>query len=384
MTLEMLEDLLDDRSADIHVSIFLPTHPSDTEGRQDALRLKNLLRDAENALRRRGHRRHQTEQILATARGWINDAEVWKHQGKGLAVFITERETKSYRTDVEVEELCVVGDHFQIAPLVSQVTGDGTFHVLALSQNHVRLFEATRDDIAEVELTEVPRSLEDALGQEVRRDTLQWHTRTPPTVGAGAPRDAMFHGQGAGADDVDPEQRQYVQLVDRALLTELGDGRPPMVIAAAPKIAGLYHQLSRHPRLIAGCVEGNPDAMEARELHARAWALAEPWFATERVQALELYPQMEDAGRATTDLGEILRAAEEGRVGTLMIAKGVHRWGDMDEATRTVSIHDPPRDGDEDLVERAVVTSLQRGATVHVHSPESMPKQAAVAALYRF
>ena len=384
MTLDMLKELLGDRDAEIHVSIFLPTHPSDTEGRQDAIRLKNLLKEAEGELIRRGHRRRQVEEVLATARGWINDAEVWKHQGRGLAVFITEHETRRHRLSVPVEELCIVGDRFHVAPLVSQATGDGSFRVLSLSQNDVRLFEGTRDAIGEVELAKVPRSVEEALGQELRRDTLQWHTRTPPSVGGQAPRDAMFHGQGAGGDDVDPEQRQFVRLVDRALLEELPDDQAPLVIAATEKLAALYRQISRYPRIINGWTHGNAELMDAKAIHRRAWALVQPWFLAERERALELFPQMEGAGRATTDLGEILRAAEEGRVGTLLIARGVHCWGDVDEDTRMVDVHEEPQPGDEDLVERAVVCSLQRGATLHVQPPEAMPRRAPVAALYRF
>jgi hypothetical protein len=384
MTLDTLEELAGERGARVHVSIFLPTHPSDTEGRQDALRLKNLLREAEEALIRRGHRRRSVEAILTSARGWINDREFWKHQGRGLAVFITEHETREYRLSVDVEERCFVGERFHVAPLVSQATGDGRFRILALSQNRVRLYEATRDDIEERVLSEVPRDIRDALGRELRRDTLQWHTRTPPTVGNWRPRDAMFHGQGAGEDDVDPEQRQFVRVVDRALIEELDDQSPPMVVAAVPKLAALYHQISHYPRLVEGWVHGNPDEMDAKELQRRAWSLAESWFVAEGEQALALFPQMEDAGRASTDLTEILRAAAQGRVGTLMIAKGVHPFGEVDEDTLQVDLHENPSPHDEDLVERAVVSSLEQGAAVHVHAPEQMPHGAPVAALYRY
>jgi hypothetical protein len=382
MTLEQIEELLGDRTAEVHVSIFLPTHRSDTEGRQDAIRLKNLLRGAQTELTRRGHRRRFVDSMLAEARSWINDAEFWKHQGLGLAVFITETETREYRLRAEVEENCFVGEHFHIAPLVPQATGDGRFRVLALSQNHVRLHEATRDHIEEIVLHDVPENIEDALGRELREDSLQWHTRAPPI--AGHVRAAIFHGQGAGDDDIDPEQRQFIRVVDRALFDELEDRNLPMVVAAAPKLAGLYHQISRYPRLISGFVNGNPDEMEPKELLARAWSLAEPWFVADREQALERFPQMEDAGRASTDFGEILRAAQQGRIGTLMIAKGAHRYGDVDEITLDVAVHEQPRPGDQDLVERAVVTSLQQGATVHVQPIEAMPRHAAVAALYRY
>jgi hypothetical protein len=388
MTLDDLEELAGERGAEIYVSIFLPTHPSDTEGRQDALRLKNLLRQAQDELLRRGHRRSVVEATLETARSWINDPEVWKHQGRGLAVFITEDATREARLSVEVEEKCIAGEHFHVAPLLPQVTDDGHFRVLALSQTRVCLYEATRDHIEEVELSRVPRNLEDAIGRELRRDTLQWHTRTPPTVGAGRPRDAMFHGQGAGADDVDPEQRKFVRVIDRALLDELADRDLPrdlpMVVAAAPKLASLYHQISRYRRLVPGFVHGNPDDVAPKELLRQAWSLAQPWFCAERERALQQFPQMEDAGRATADLAEVLRAAQQGRIDTLMIAKGQHRFGAFDDVTLEVTLHDEPRPDDEDLVERAVVTSLRQGATIHAHAPEEMPRAAAVAALYRY
>lgn len=385
MTREMLKELINDRHAKVYVSIFMPTHRSDTEGRQDAIRLKNLLREAESQLAARSHRRPQIDRMLATARSRINDAEFWKHQGQGLAVFITDEETREYRLAVAVEELCAVDDRFHVAPLLSQTTGDGKFYILSLSQGHVRLFFATRDEIEEVDLRQVPRNIEDALGSELRKDTLQFHTRTAPTVGTGrAERNAMFHGQGGGEDEIDVEQRRYVLTVDRALLRELPDREAPMVIAAPEKLAALYHQESQHPNLAGSFVGGNPDLIEIKQLHHKAWSLIEPLYLAEPREALGLFGQMEDAGRATTDLAEILRAAEEGRVWRLLVGHGEHRWGTFDEHTRVVWIHDEREEGDEDLIERAVQLALLHGAAVHAQPRDAMPGRAPVAALYRF
>ena len=67
----------------------------------------------------------------------------------------------------------MVNRSFQIRPLLPLLGGDGQYYVLALSQDHVRLFEGTREGVCEVDVDAVPQGLAEALkydtGRGVRR-----------------------------------------------------------------------------------------------------------------------------------------------------------------------------------------------------------------------
>jgi hypothetical protein len=70
---------------------------------------------------------------------------------------------------LDLPELAVVDDRFQVTPLLPLLAGDGHFFVLALSQNQIRLLEGTRDRVEEVDLPGVPLGVRDALqGEEVQ------------------------------------------------------------------------------------------------------------------------------------------------------------------------------------------------------------------------
>ena len=78
--------LIDERG-DLCVSMYLPTHRLGPETQQDPIRLKNLLKQAEERLRNNGLRRADADNILGPARRLLNDRVFWQHQGDGLAVF---------------------------------------------------------------------------------------------------------------------------------------------------------------------------------------------------------------------------------------------------------------------------------------------------------
>ena len=71
------------------VSIFLPTHRAGAETRQDPIRLKNLIGEARDLLLAKGLRAAEADVILAPARDLLGDGVFWRHQGDGLAVFLS-------------------------------------------------------------------------------------------------------------------------------------------------------------------------------------------------------------------------------------------------------------------------------------------------------
>jgi hypothetical protein len=72
---------------------------------------------------------------------------------------------------------------------------------------------------------EVPRSLADALGHHLPEEHLQFHT------GGGDVSSPIYHAQGAGEDDVKPEPRKFLSLLDEGLKKYLGHTQAPLVLA---------------------------------------------------------------------------------------------------------------------------------------------------------
>lgn len=364
------------------VSLYLPTHSAGQETAQDPIRFKNLLTVAEQDLVAQGVRATVARDLLAPARRLLDDRDFWLHQGDGLGVFVSAGGLRVYRLPFGVPEMAVVADRFHVKPLLRLLSEDGRFYVLALSQNRVRLFEARRDGIREIDLGDVPESLRDAVGYDWEQPSLQFHTGAGP--GPGGKRRAMFHGQGSPGDDDKEEIASFLQQVDRGITALLAGERAPLVLAGVEYVTALYRAITAYPQVLAEGLDGNPDRLSPDELLAAAWRVVEPRFAAEQVAALARYEALVGEGRATNDLDAVLQAAFAGRVETLIAAPGVQQWGRFDERSQHAEIHEERRPGDRDLVDLAVVQSLRTGADVYAVEPERVPGRGVVAAIFRY
>ena len=152
------------------VSLFLPTQRAGPEVQQAPIRLKNLLREATEALQADDVKAPMIHSVLAPLRRLVNDGLFWQYQSDGLALYSRPGWWRALRVPLDLPELAVVADRFHISPLLPLLTGDGHFFVVALSQNQIRLLEGTRDQLEEVHLPGVPLGVRDALhGAEAQK-----------------------------------------------------------------------------------------------------------------------------------------------------------------------------------------------------------------------
>lgn len=376
-----LESLMEHRE-DPCVSIYAPMVKAGPETQQNAIRFKNLVRQAVEALEERGLGTQEAEALLAPATELIDDNPFWQHQATGFAAFFSRGLVRWFRVPIEVRELAVVEDRFHLKPLLPLVSGDGRFYILALSQKHVRLLEATRHSVREVDLGDLPTSLNDALGYEVEETHLQFHTGTRTS---GAPdRAPVYHGHGGGEDDAKAEIHKFFNLLDNGVSSLLADRSAPLVLAGVEFLLPIYRQVTDHSRVIEGGVAGNPDNLSADELHAKAWPVVETVFTEAQESAAARFHDLLGTGQASTQLDDVVTAAHDGRVETLFVALGTRRWGTFDPDERKVEVSEQNGPGTEDLVDFAALQTLRKGGQVFAVSPDQVPEGGAVAAVYRY
>ena len=364
-----------------HVSLYAPMFKAGPDTRQNPIRYKNLLREARQALESWELSAAQGDELLAPLESKIDDYEFWQHQEIGLAVFACAEFAASFRLPIEFGELCTVTDRFHLKPLFPLLSGDGRFHLLALSQNAVRLLECSRHSVREIELgDEVPRSLADALGHELTEQHLQFRTTSRD--------EAIYHAQGAGEDDVKAEIAKFLGMLDEGVRQKThadgGSAAPPLVLAAVEELAAMYRDKSGHKRILDEVVAGNPEHQSAESLQEAAWALVEPHFDKDRQEHVERFGQAKADGSGSSELGEVVIAADEGRVDTLFVARGIRRWGRVHTDERKVSEDDSHESGNEDLLDRAAVSTWRNGGTVYAVEPDSVPDEGTLAAIYRY
>jgi hypothetical protein len=219
MSLLSIEELtaLVEQAEGLCVSIYMPTVKAGAETQQNPIRFKNLIREAEAQLQDQEIKRTDAVDFLKPAHQ-LDQHDFWQHQDEGLAIFIAENLLRYYQVPLSFEEVVVVSDRFYLKPLLPLLSGDGQFYVLALSQNDIRLIEATRHSVREVELENVPKNLDEALQYDRPDEEIQYRISTSKGGTNNSFQQAgSFHG--VGSPDVDRVQEDILQFfhqVDRA------------------------------------------------------------------------------------------------------------------------------------------------------------------------
>jgi hypothetical protein len=144
----------------------------------------------------------------------------------------------------------------------------------------------------------------------------------------------------------------------------------------------LYRQASGYRQILDEAITGNQEGTPDAELHRRAWDLVEPHFADDERAAREAYAIQAGRGTAMSRLGEVLRAAHDGRVDTLFVRRGAQRWGKYDLDKRKAEDHGEMQPGDRDLLDLAATQTLLMGGTVYVI--DDVPGNGDLAAVVRY
>jgi hypothetical protein len=356
------------------ISMYLPTHR--TGDPQDRVRFKNLVADAERQMVGSGIRSTTAHELLAPVDDLLADSTFWSHQEDGLAVFAEPGSFQSFRLPVSFQEQSVVADHFHMAPLAPIVAPDADFHVLALSQNEVRLLHGTRFTVSEIELSDIPTSLVEALWYQDRERQLQFH-QTGRTGRTGLA--AVFHGQGMGADTADEEIAQFFRAVD-AGIHHIVDPNVPVVLAGVAYLFPLYRKVSQHSGIVDGGIEGNPEHLSVARLHELALPVVEHLLDRDRFAA-EARIAAGTAPVAST-LEEIATAARQARVDTAFLTNGTKAWGRFTNGGVTVEGADESTPEAVDLVDDIARNTWANGGRVYL--TDDVPGAGPAVAVLRF
>jgi hypothetical protein len=377
------------------VSIYMPVHPAGAEVRQDPIRFKNLIKEAEARLIDAGLDQKEAMDLLSKAHE-LDVQEFWEQLGEhGLAIFISQDILRYYALPIDFEELVVVTDRFHVKPLLPILNGNGRFYILALSQNQVRLLVGTHYRCQEIDLTRVeglPTSLDEALQyDDTSEKQLQRRSSAGGASNSGSPgsQAGSFHGQGSdtGGEEHKVDILRFFQEVAPALEKNiLHEQQAPLVLAGVEYLLPLYNSANRYQNLMAEAITGNPEILSAQELHSAAWGIVEAYFHKSQEEVLERYHELfgGNTGKASNKLEEIIPAAYYQRIDSLVVAVNQQQWGLFDTATETVYLHDEEETGDEDLLDFAAAHTLLNGGTVYAVPPEQIPYSTPVAAIFRY
>lgn len=365
------------------VSMYMPTHRLGQEQQQDPIRLKNLLAEAETRLLASGIRRPKVQKLMEPAEQLLWNRNFWRHRADGLAVFLSNDFSSTFRLPSDFEELLVIANKFHIKPLLPLLGRVGTFYILALSLNNVRLFRATPDTIGEIVLN-FPTSMEKALWADEPQRFLNLHSGSISTSESkgGA---AIFHGHNP-ADEDKTNILRFFHIVDEGLDALIEDKTIPIVLAGVDYLLPIYRRASSYHNILEEGVIGNPDREDTKDLHEESWNIAKPLFEESQKKAFEKFEMLsaQRSDLASTDVSTAVKAARFGQVETLFIPLGLQIWGRYDLENNEVIRMPEPRPECEDLFDFAAAETILNSGQVFAVPREQVPGEGDLAVILRY
>jgi len=386
VTMDVIEKLSQPRESQV-ISIYLPTHryPSPPHIHENQTRLKNLLHKATEKISEESVTSAGLRKQLKQLEHQNDEMAFWQTALEGMAIFVDETNVFIYHLPIECEESVSVAMSHDVAPLMMVMSQNQRFHVLALAMHGSKLYEGDAYGVEQIKI-DLQKSPEDALNIDemfANSNTKRSHQGGPRgALGVTAP-----HGEGDSNAAGSAERLQYFRIIEQRLHGHKQFNPDlPLLIAATESEAGDFKAVTRISSTLESFLRGNYTESSAHELFAAAWPIVRKEVIGRRKEALiERLREYKGIAQASTSIKEIERAAEEGRVATLLV-------NFIDETNDSISdtSHGPVpiiralANTNSDHLKRLMQAVHRQGGKIVGLNRSLMPGGVTAAALYRY
>ncbi|PRY14968.1 hypothetical protein CLV24_103207 [Pontibacter ummariensis] len=373
------------------ISFYLPTHRAgkETLNGMDGIAFKNEIRKAKDLLKEHGVSDPEIEEYLKPAENLLNDNNFWRHQGEGLAVFITKGFSTYYTLPISMPTAVYVLNQFYITPLLPVLSQNGRFFILCLYREKIGFFEATIDNIRQIDISSfAPETMSESLKFDVKGNDQDFqHSRT--TVNG-----VNIMGNESGSTKGDFEHgrvREFMNDLDNSLWDNiLHDSDEPLVLAGVDHYCALYRKYSKYKNILPENVpfDENVDLINKKHVHEKAIEVVKPLMQKSHADSFTRYQNVAGTGVTSDDIATVAAESVHGRIDTLFVTPSQPVWGSYDAKSASAEVHEEYQRGDDDLINLAAVKTISQGGKVYVSSYDGMSEvsngRGSVKALFRY
>lgn len=369
-----IHDLIDYES-ETSITLTMPTHKRGEDSKQDPIRFKNLISKATELIISNGGNNAQAEKLLRPAADLLGKPLFWSHVEYGLVVYLSEDKFDLHLLPYAVEEQAYVADHFLITPIMPMISMDGSFFVLAVSRQNLRLLRCTRNEVADVTPIGMPSSVEDYLEVDPEKQ-LQFHTGSHG-------QKAIYFGHNANEEDKMIVVEQFFREAERSITDRLKTDGDPLITIGLSDNLNLYRKINNYSRLMDDVIKTNPNELSDKQLKEMGWDFVRSYFLEDMYKSLGKF-ETKSVEKFSNNLEEIVEATVMGKSSAIFISTGETRWGHYDETRNAVQFSNSQNGKDVDLLNWLSIRGLKTGSKVYLLPKEEMPAQSTVAAEFRF
>ena len=328
------------------LTITVPTHRTSPDNRQDPIRVKNLVEQAGTRLLAEFSKR-EIAPLLANLEKLVEEID-YRYTLDGLALFVNRDFARTVQLPFTLKEHVHVGETFLARDLVFAMNRTPRYWVLVLSEKPTRLYEATRDDLIEIQDGGFPITHEGPGGEQSLPG------------GFGIKKSAYR----------DERHRQFFRKVDDVLKPFLANDPQPLIVAGVERYLAFFNEVSADTKFVSGTITGSHDKTSPYKLSQLIRPLIEKHQAEKRQEALEQLERAVSERKFVSAIGEVWRLAHEGSGALLLVEEDFHYPARLDENGVLIPAEAPAGSSViDDAVDEIIDTVLnQQGKVVFVEN----------------
>ncbi len=324
------------------ISLLTPTHRTAPENEQDPIRIKNLIREAEERLGQEFSKREYGPYIERLEK--LAQQIDHRYNLDGLVMYVNQDYEDVYKLPFAVEPRVVIDETFYTRKLVLAMNRLYNYWVLVLSLEPTRLFEATRETLKEIDDGTFPMPYS-GPGEIPRLRNEE-----------GVPR----------ASERDERVRKSFREVDRVFGEYAKNDNYPLVVCGVERYLTLFDQVTEHKNRIAARVAANYVDASPHYIGERVWPEAKAYFDQKRLSHLETLEAAMKERRVASGVEDIWQLAKQGRGQLLLVEENYHYPAVTEQDGWVIRpAEDPTAPGViEDAVDDVVEEVLSKGGEI--------------------
>lgn len=302
-----IRDLLEKKD-DVFVSIYLPTHRTSPDNKQDKIRFNNLLNKASKELEE--NKNIKPQEYFKEAKKIYDDLSFWNYGTEGLAVLINSEETKVIRLTGDVPELVVVGSQFHILPLINYYELPNNYYLLDVSRDRFKIHELSSNTMEELETPEIHEHFKDLF------DDRDLENRVVSTGGS----ETSFHGHKAKPEIDEKETEKYFRYLSKELGEFFKEKKAPIILFGTTENVSEFKEIAKDEINILATIDKPLDSMDDKEKIEALRRNLLPIYAKNVEDRLDGLQTEIARDMGTDNASRIVTDAPTGRIETLFIS----------------------------------------------------------------
>ena len=252
------------------VSMYIPSLNEDTTKNSVRIEMKNMLREAKNALKGMGVEQDGINKIEHAVNDYLGVHEITPARNECVVIFVNP----SYFHYVHIPNLrlhaLMIGTKFNITPIASMLTRNQHFYLLSLSHKHTTLYLGDRFSLKPLHAKYFDRGMLQALQIDEFHKSRETHPVAPAYLGKSS---RSYHQQyDVSLTDKDMLM-EFFHRVNHVVTQSISPTKRPLILAGTERVLATYKKINTYPYLLKETIVGNQEAVSAGALKDKALQL---------------------------------------------------------------------------------------------------------------